>query len=225
MNVFDVEALWHFGNNFLRAGEKGRWVNSVGFSLGFFHYDPYRLNYIDRQSGESKAKWDKRVWENERISLRELGLEGQNFVDGKGKYGNFASSLGLSWQLNYIRERWSFKGELKAVYTSTDYLDDYGPGIWYGGDYERWLNSVLDNPEYAQDPTLFKNVNSPTTKFYNVSGGKDTHLKLAADAPRSTNGLNDWYYQLHIGVSYRIMPLVKRKVIDSMGNIELHMKR
>jgi hypothetical protein len=96
---------------------------------------------------------------------------------------------------------------MKAVYTFTDYLDDYGPGLWYGGDYDRWMQSIKDNPYFSEDQTFWANGNldQPKAKLYKVSGGSTTHTKIATTAARSTDGLNDWYYQLHMGLSYRLL--------------------
>ncbi len=199
MNVVDAELLWHFGNNVITNEQKGRWVNSLGLSVGFMSFDPYRINYLDKNPGERKLDWDRRTWENERVSLRELNMEGNS-----NKYSRYASNIGLSWQISYLFKQWSFKGEIKTVYTSTDYLDDYGPGKWYGGDYDAWLQQIKSNTYFSDDRTLFKQDMTPTTKFYNVSGGINAPNIISKDAVRSTNGLNDWYYLFHIGIGYNI---------------------
>lgn len=199
LNVVDAELLWHFGNNVIVDENKGRWVNSIGLSMGFLSFDPYRINYINKNPGETKLEWDNRTWENERVSLRELNMEGS-----ANKYSKFASNIGLSWQLAYIFKRWSFKGEIKTVYTSTDYLDDFGPGKWYGGDYDAWFQQIKSNPYFSEDRTLFMQDMTPTDKFYNVSGLENINNTLSKEATRSTDGLNDWYYQFHIGVGYNI---------------------
>ena len=205
MTILDIEGVWHIGKYNLKPGQKGKFVNSIGISVGAFSYNPYRLAYRNQGNKEAYADYKARIWNEERVSLRELGLEGQNFLDNKKQYGKYAANFGFSWQLSYIRKRWAFKGEMKAVYTSTDYLDDYGPGLWYGGDYDRWFQSVKDNPDFANDPTLFTTQGLPKAKLYKVSGGSSTHTKIASTAARSTDGLNDWYYQLHMGLSYRLL--------------------
>jgi len=206
MNILDIEGIWHFGNNVLKDNQKGKLVNSVGLSLGIFHFNPYRLRWVPKDADESNFAWNSRVRREERVNLRELGMEGQNFLKGKNQYSKISTSLGLSWQLSYIFKQWSLKSEVKAVYTSTDYLDDFGNGNWYGGDYEKWLNAAKNNKNLNNDPTLFDNFdqNATTYKFFEVSGGELTHKSLSNRAQRSSNGLNDWYYQIHIGVSYKL---------------------
>jgi len=96
--------------------------------------------------------------------------------------------VGSSFSLALKLKKWSFKGEMKVAYTSTDYLDDFGPGYWYGGD----LEAVRDNIQIDGISQGIKNLLTPTDS------------KLAEYSIRSTNGLNDWYYQMHLGVSYDI---------------------
>jgi hypothetical protein len=213
LNIVDAELLWHFGNNVIKENQKGRWVNSIGLSVGFLSFDPYRVNYLNRNPGESKLEWDNRTWENERVSLRELNMGAS--INSSKKYSKYASNIGLSWQLSYLFQRWSFKGEIKAVYTSTDYIDDYGPGKWYGGDYDSWFQQIKSNPYFSNDRTLFTEDMTPTDKFYNVSGLKNTQDIISKDATRSTDGLNDWYYQFHIGVGYNISFKNSKKTIKS----------
>jgi hypothetical protein len=103
---------------------------------------------------------------------------------------------------------------MKAVYTFTDYLDDYGPGLWYGGDYDQWMQSIKDNPYFSEDQTFWAdgNLNQPRAKLNKVSGGGiATASQIAPTAARSTDGLNDWYYQLHMGLSYRLLSKEDKK--------------
>ena len=206
MTIWDVEGVWHIGKYNLKPGQKWKFVNSMGVSAGIFTYTPYRIAYRNQGNSESAADYKARLWAEERVNLRELGMEGQNFLENKKPYGLVSGNVGVSWQLAYLRKRWAFKGEMKAVYTFTDYLDDYGTGIWYGGDHERWLNAIKSD-EYFTDPEnkMFIEGNGqylPLAKFNKVSGGSTTPDKISTTAARSTNGLNDWYFQLHMGVSY-----------------------
>jgi len=222
MNILDLEGVWHIGKYNLKPGQKWKFVNSLGLSVGLFSYTPYRLAYRNQKNSESYEAYKARIWDEERVSLGELGLEGKSFLENKKQYGKYAANFGLSWQLAYIRKRWAFKGEMKAVYTTTDYLDDYGPGVWYGGDYDRWLQSVKDNPDFANDPTLFANgnLNQPYAKLYKVSGGSTTHTKISSTAARSVDGLNDWYYQAHMGLSYRLQKKDEKPKIETLKEKE-----
>ena len=219
ITVLDVEGLWHIGKYNLKPGQKGKFVNSMGVSTGVFTYTPYRIAYRNQSSTESNSAYKARLWDEERVNLRELGLEGQNFLENKKPYGKVSMNFGLSWQLAYIRNRWAFKGEAKAVYTLTDYIDDYGPGLWYGGDYDAWYQSVTENPAFSQDPTMFRDgsLTYPTAKFAKVSGGTRQDVSaISPNAARSTNGLNDWYYQTHIGLSYRLSKKEKKSEFESL---------
>ncbi len=204
MVIWDIEGLWHIGKYNLKPGQKWKFVNSMGISAGVFTYTPYRISYRNQGSKESYSDYKARLWSEERTSLRKLGMEGQNFLENKKPYGLFSGNIGLSWQLAYLRKRWAFKGEMKAVYTFTDYLDDYGPGVWYGGDYDRWLE-VLMSDEYFSNPDngfIRADNGLQTAKLSKISGGSTTHDLISSTAARSTNGLNDWYFQLHMGLSY-----------------------
>jgi hypothetical protein len=197
----------------------------MGISAGIFTYTPYRIAYRNQKNSESAAAYKARLWSEERVSLRELGMEGQNFLENKKPYGLVSGNVGLSWQLAYLRKRWALKGEMKAVYTFTDYLDDYGPGIWYGGDHERWLNTIKED-EYFTNPDnkFFIEQNGqylPLAKFNKVSGGSTTPDLISTTAARSTNGLNDWYFQLHMGLSYILSkPNAKVKEFTPLKQIE-----
>lgn len=147
MNILDVEGIWHFGNNLLKDNQKGRFVNSVGLSLGIFNYNAYRLRWVPKEANESNFAWNRRVRRDERVNLRDLGMEGQNFLEDKDQYSKISTSIGLSWQLAYKFKQWSLKSEVKAVYTSTDYLDDFGNGNWYGGDYDKWIEAAKNNKD------------------------------------------------------------------------------
>jgi hypothetical protein len=193
----------------------------MGVSLGVFTYTPYRLAYRSQKSTESYAAYKARIWDEERINLRELGMEGQNYLENSKPYGKFSMNVGLSWQLAYIRKRWAFKGEAKAVYTFTDYLDDYGPGLWYGGDYDAWLDNTLQDPTFSQDETLFTEFGEPKAKFNKVSGTSGgAQYAISPNAARSTNGLNDWYYQAHMGLSYRLQKKDEKPKIETLKEKE-----
>jgi hypothetical protein len=78
--------------------------------------------------------------------------------------------------------------------TTTDYLDDFGRGAWYGGNYS-WWEDALD------------------VSYFDVESGREVPLTaeqvsdIPSDfnlfTPRATNNLMDGYLQLHIGLSRR----------------------
>ncbi|MGB0269745.1 MAG: hypothetical protein ACPGCV_06165, partial [Bacteroidia bacterium] len=107
---------------------------------------------------------------------------------------SIAINFGPSFSLTWLRKRWAFKGEMKAMYTNTDYLDDFGPGVWYGGDREK----VRSTHEVDFSNTPENRRLSDLNKITNFNPN------LGTNAPRSNDGLNDWYYQLHLGLSYTL---------------------
>lgn len=175
MHILEATALYH-----IRSWEFGLFGNkvlpSVSLGLGAFHYTPYRIQWVDEDNFN-------------KIKLRELGTEGQNFLPGKEQYSTLAAHINLGVQISYsLGERWSLNGEGKLIMTSTDYLDDFGQGIWYGGDFAAYEAAARDAGYSTQDIFL-ANPWSP---------------EIAKNAPRATNSLNDFYYQLHIGLSYKL---------------------
>ena len=76
--------------------------------------------------------------------------------------------------------------------TTTDYLDDFGRGAWYGGDYEAW-GEALNVSYYSTE----QGVNVPLTP--------EQISRVPAEAnlftPRAKNNLMDGFMQFHIGVA------------------------
>jgi len=172
----------------MERNDKYKFIPSLGLSLGVLHFTPYRIANADRKTGESSSEYESRLYSDHMYSLRDLGSEGQNFIPGASAYSSIAFNVGSSFSLTYLRKRYTIKGEIKFVYTSTDYLDDFGPGLWSGGDINKLRSSSkveLTDPADLQKITQYNGA-------------------IAKNAPRSTNGLNDWYYQLHLGMSYRL---------------------
>ncbi len=189
MFILEGEGLWHLTKNVIKPGKKGVWVPSLGLSAGLMYFTPYRITYTERAADESFIAYRWRAMNENKYNLRKVGSEGQFFLPGGKMYSPLALNIGSSFTLAYRMKKWSFKGEIKAVYTSTDYLDDFGPGLWYGGDINK-LRANVKIEEWNRPSDLYQiTQNNPN---------------VAPNAPRSTNGLNDWYYQAHLGVSYDI---------------------
>jgi hypothetical protein len=188
MYILEGEALWHMKENKIKPGKKYAIIPTLGLSFGVLHYTPYRFTYTEKMENENYFTFRNRLYSDHMYNLRKVGSEGQNFLPGAKPYGSIALNLGSSFSLALKLKKWSFKGEMKVAYTSTDYLDDFGPGYWYGGD----LEAVRDNIQIDGISQGIKNLLTPTDS------------KLAEYSIRSTNGLNDWYYQAHLGVSYDI---------------------
>ena len=47
--------------------------------------------------------------------------------------------------VTYKRQSWQMTGQIKGVLTSTDYLDDFGRGTYFGGDYDGWLDQLFED--------------------------------------------------------------------------------
>ena len=188
MQILEIEGLWHLRSYKLESNNKYKFIPSLGLSLGVLHFTPYRIANADRKTGESSSDYESRLYSEHMYNLRDLGSEGQNFIPGASTYSSIALNVGSSFSLTYLRKRYAIKGEFKFVYTSTDYLDDFGPGLWSGGDINKLRASSkveLTDPADLQKITQYNGA-------------------IAKNAPRSTNGLNDWYMQLHLGMSYRL---------------------
>jgi hypothetical protein len=86
------------------------------------------------------------------------------------------------------------------VITSSDYLDDYGTGLMYGGNYALWYRTL-----FKRDKTLPKNLyNGQPAQFAKF------FPNLRPVKPRTSDLIPDMYFQYHIGVSYDIgMPIKK----------------
>jgi hypothetical protein len=199
-----VNALWHLNDNQLDVFEKSKWVSTLGFGLGALYFTPYRLPGYSRKYdntikdySESFAAYRARVLE-EKVNLRKLGTEGQNIIPGMKRYSAVTTFANLSYRLTYKRKRISVSGELKATITHSDYLDDFGPGLYYGGNRDLVIQYAEENLDYSQKQ-LYKSL--PVS-----SGTANT------GAQKSTNGLTDGFYQMHMGVAYQLNPTVNNKL-------------
>jgi hypothetical protein len=108
----------------------------------------------------------------------------------------------------FQKNRWVIKGEIKKVFAFSDYLDDWGSGQWFGGDYDKWVSSL---PTGNIDPFsgLDYGYIAGLGGYYEVEY-KDMGLDLAAK--KSLTPLPDGFLQFHLGVAYRIVnPEIKEK--------------
>ncbi len=190
MNILDFEAIYYFApkhnySHSLETSSKGKLVPGFGFGASFMKYDPFR-NVV-----YSKSK-DTAVF----VPLRPLGMEGQNFLSNKRDYGKFTMNFNISFQLAYLYKNFRFRYEVKASFSMSDYLDDYGQGFTYGGNYKKWLESAPD-----MDLGYDKVNNRQITLENSFPNIKNSYR-------RSTNLLPDMFVSQHIGVSYDISALV-----------------
>jgi hypothetical protein len=190
MGIAEVEGMWHLRPYQITAGKSSKLIPTVGLSVGMIYFNTYRYAYTNQKNGEAYPAYVSRMKNEHLHNLRDLGSEGQNFLPGSKPYSPIAFNIGTSFSTTYLMKRWAFKGEIKVVYTSTDYLDDFGPGLWFGGDYDAMRAAAYDKLPGISEADLNKISNSTLSS------------KIAPNTPRSTNGLNDWYFQAHMGASY-----------------------
>lgn len=202
--ILDAELLWHLRPN-RYSGRFALWDNlvpTIGVSVGALHYTPYRTVYTGYKPDESYWSMLRRH-RDRRVKLRDLGTEGQNFIPGLEPYSSLALQGGLSFSLSWLFNGFTLKGEVRGAYTSTDYLDDFGPGIWWGGNRQAVVDNAQVDHENA-DYLVPRAVGS-----VNFSG--DGNL-------RSVDGLNDWYFQGHFGISFELDRLLNKNKTKEEGS-------
>ena len=213
MFILESEGQWHLRSYEIEAGHKSKVVPSIGLSAGLMHFTPYRTIWRSVDPSVSLPSENRRsaFKDGSIYNLRKLGSEGQNFLPGESPYSTIAALVGTSFSLSYLRDRWAFKGEIKFNYTSTDYLDDFGKGNWYGS------NIVLlrENQKIGDLSTNYPNYSSSDQNLQTITPYDEN---VGAIAPRSTNGLNDWYYQAHIGISYLLFQQTRAVTIKDTTN-------
>jgi len=193
MGILEFEGLWHLRPYKIDVGKKSKTIPSIGLNVGVMYFTPYRYAWVVDQTNKTRSEWENIMKSEHLWDLRKLGSEGQNFLPGRSPYSTIACNLGATFSLTYLRKRYALKGEMKVVYSSTDYLDDYGPGIWFGGDYNQMIKSAYK---------VYDNI--PQEDLAAITWYPSGKRKIGPYIPRSIDGLNDWYYQLHLGMSYFI---------------------
>ena len=180
---------YHFLDYELPEGKKFRFVPSFGIGLGIMNYTPYReVRGLD-VGNPAFLRW-KRA-KSHYVDLREVGSEGQNFLPHGRAYGKWAGLYNASFQLSAHTVKWIYKAEIKSNMTTTDYLDDFGRGAWYGGNYSLW--------EGALDVSYF-DLDSGEEVPLSADQVSDIPSDFNLFTPRATNNLMDGYLQIHIGV-------------------------
>jgi hypothetical protein len=193
MYIFDFDAIYYFApkHNLLKAikqGDVGTWIPAFGFGAGFMRFDPYRCVVYHKSRDTAEF-----------IALRPLGMEGQNFLSNKKKYGAYTMNFNVSFQLAYVYKKFRIRYELKTVMSLSDYIDDYGQGFTYGGDYEKWKTSN-GNIELPID----KRTGKPVVL-------ESVFPKYNSNIKRTYNTLPDMFFQHHFGISYDLGSLFIRK--------------
>jgi hypothetical protein len=193
-----VNGVWKIGNNLNSIHKNSNWRSSISAGVGLIYFTPYRIIHRGRDGydplsqtyTETLSQYKSRLW-SDRANLRKLGTEGQNFLPGAKRYSPVTSTLSLGYKLSYRINRISIGGELKATMAYSDYLDDFGPGLYYGGNREMVL-------QYANENLGYQDYTSTDLSYILPETSVDAY------AQKSTNGLSDGYYQMHLGVAYHL---------------------
>lgn len=189
----ESNVYYHFKPYELPAEKKWNLVPSLGLGVGVMNYTPYReIRGLDRVP-PSFLEWQHR--DTYYLDLREVGSEGQNYLPNGRAYGKWAGLYNASFQVSLITKKYTFKAEVKSNMTTTDYLDDFGKGAWYGGSYERWSEAL--NVSYVDD-AYGRNIELTPQQVSNP----DERMNLFT--PRARNNWADGYMQFHIGIAKQL---------------------
>lgn len=197
LNVLDLETIIYLNRaRNINFNNPNKWsmVSALGLGTSIIQFDPKRMVITDSNTYI--------------IPLRPLGTEGQNFLPGKKQYGKYTGSFNLAYNMVFQKNRWLLKGEIKRVFSFSDYLDDWGNGKWYGGDYDKWVATL---PKGNIDPSTKMDVNTLAgLGLYYETIYKKNGLDISQQ--KSSSSLLDGYFQFHLGIAYRIVsPVIKEK--------------
>jgi hypothetical protein len=182
LNIFDIDYIYTTGSKgyFVKPGKKRALRQQIGLGIGIGNYQVFKsLKY-----GSSQM-----------IDLRKYAMEGERMSGAKNQFSNYFGLINGSYGLSYMKNRWTLKGEIKAAVTTSDKLDAYSNGLWFGGDIDKWYESTDEAPNAAG-----VKVNSTILKEQYedmVAAGMNPVQQ------RAKNKLPDGYIQFHLGVSYR----------------------
>lgn len=194
MTGLDADMLMTLGDGrdySLKKYQKGKWIPQLGLGVGVFHFNPFREYNVNTYDANGVVTGNEYKFMN----LRSVGTEGQLFLPGAKKYSSIAGSVNTSFQLTYLKQKWTFHAEIKSVFTTTDYLDDFGSGVWYGGDIQKWYDA---SPEAIDPNTGQKPYSSTMVAYYTdyVNRGYNTAQV------RTKSMMPDGYFQFHLGMGY-----------------------
>jgi hypothetical protein len=192
MSSLESNVYFHLRDNNIKANEKFRLVPSIGFGAGMMNYTPYREISGLRVGTPEFLQWRhrKQVY----VDLREVGSEGQHILPNGRAYSKWAGLYNASFQLSLLTKKWTYKAELKSNMTTTDYLDDFGRGAWFGGNYSMWSEAL--DLSYV-DVNTGRDVILEPTQITTVPEG------INLFTPRATNNYMDGYLQFHFGIARR----------------------
>ncbi len=188
----ESNVYYHFRDYILPTDKKYYLVPSLGLGLGVLNYTPYReIRGVDI-ANPSFLSWNKP--KTLYVDLREVGSEGQNILPGGRPYSKWAGIYNASFQLSLLTKKWIYKAEVKSNTSTTDYLDDFGRGAWFGGNSSAWAEAL--NLQYTNSQ------GQPVT--INPEQISDLPEDAYLFTPRARNNWNDGYLQFHIGVAKKL---------------------
>jgi hypothetical protein len=142
IQTLELELSRHFVSNQLREDQKSKWIPSWDFGLGALHFTPYAVQSIS--TTDQPYTWYLFTTRDEHVNLRRVGTAGQNNMPNMSRYRSFALMASTGFKLSYLRRSWRLSGQIKGNLTTTDYLDDFSRGTYFGGDYDGWLETLDD---------------------------------------------------------------------------------
>jgi hypothetical protein len=189
IQTVEFEAIRHFRSNQIKDGKNSKWIPSWTAGIGALHFTPYALQNV--RTTDEPYKWYLLTTRDVHRNLRRVGTAGQNNINGMSRYGSFALMASTGFSLSYKRQSWSLTGQIKGNLTSTDYLDDFGRGTYFGGDYDGWLETV---PEYTyNDPLSGNDVQFAPLRL----GGR----LVSSGGSRAQNYMPDGFWQVQLSFS------------------------
>ena len=160
------------------------WVPGWSAGLGALYFTPYAVQSV-RTTERENYKWYLFNTQDIKRNLRAAGTAGQNTIEGMAPYNSFALMVSTGFTISYLRPAWRLTGEIKGNMTSTDYLDDFGRGTYFGGDLNSWRESA---PEYTYTDPLSNEERE--FRIINLSSASST------GGSREKNYLPDGFWQI-----------------------------
>ena len=192
IQTFELTGTRHFTSNQLKEGRSSKLVLGLTAGVGALYFTPYALQSV-RTTDRENFKWYLFNTRDIKRNLRTAGTAGQNNIEGMSSYNSYALMASTGFAITYLRPSWRLTGEIKGNMTTTDYLDDFGRGTYFGGDFNAWRESA---PEYTYtDPLSGEDRNF---SIYNLS------VAGSQGGSRAQNYLPDGFWQIQFSLSKNI---------------------
>ncbi|MCO5253002.1 MAG: DUF6089 family protein [Bacteroidetes bacterium] len=170
-----------FYSNIYEAGVVAEFnFNPFGLSPNMKSFSPYMLTGLSVFRFDPKTKYN-----NEVVSLRDLGTEGQG-LDGKKKYSLIQPALPIGFGLKWKQSQNLVVGfELGFRKTWTDYLDDVK------GEYPSYNKTLADKGQLA------------AMMSHRYKEGSDINFTAPDRMMRGDPHLNDWFFFINFRIGYK----------------------